>query len=39
MLILLFLALGLGAVAGGALVSSLWSSLPRSNADFGWVDV
>jgi hypothetical protein len=44
MLIVLLLALALG-VGIGALASalwfvgSLWSAIPRSNADFEWLDV
>ena len=40
MLIVLLLALGAGALAtAGLMLGSLWSAIPRSNDDFGWLDV
>ena len=40
MLMIVLLALGAGVLASAALfVGSLWSAIPRSNADFEWLDV
>ena len=40
MLIVLFLALGVGVLApAGLLLHTLWTAIPRSNADFEWLDV
>jgi hypothetical protein len=40
MLIVLLLALGVGVLAPAVwYVGSLWSAIPRSNADFEWLDV
>lgn len=37
---LLLVAVAVGVLAPlGYLVVSLWSSIPRSNADFEWLDV
>jgi hypothetical protein len=40
MLIVLLIAGGLGVIAPSALfLRALWSAIPRSNADFEWLDV
>ncbi len=40
MLIIVLLALGTGVLASAALlVGALWAAIPRSNADFEWLDV
>lgn len=40
MLIVLLIALGLGVIAPSALyLQALWSAVPRSNADFEWLDL
>jgi hypothetical protein len=40
LIVLLLAALAVGVLAPlGYLVASLWSSIPRSNADFQWLDV
>jgi len=41
MLIVLLLALGAAAALAplGLALHALWSALPRSNADFEWLDV
>ncbi|MGY4831719.1 hypothetical protein ACVNIS_24315 [Sphaerotilaceae bacterium SBD11-9] len=40
MLIALLLALGVGVLAPAAwFVASTWSNIPRSNADFQWLDL
>ena len=39
MLIVLLLALGAAVIAPvGLLLYPLWTTIPRSNADFGWLD-
>ena len=40
MLIVLLLALGFGVLApAGLSLHKLWAAIPRSNADFEWLDV
>ena len=40
MLIVLLLALGAGVMApAGWWLHNLWSAIPRSNADFEWLDL
>ncbi|MEO8154425.1 MAG: hypothetical protein ABI605_15250 [Rhizobacter sp.] len=41
MLIVLLLTLGVGTLvaAAGLMLATLWSAIPRSNADFEWLDV
>jgi hypothetical protein len=40
MLIVLLLALGVGVLTpAGWMLHTLWSAIPRSNADFEWLDL
>jgi hypothetical protein len=40
MLIVLLIAFGVGLLApAGIALGTLWSAIPRSNADFQWLDV